>query len=601
MLARRFLILLLCLVAGPHLLLPQNSPSSPANRPPTFRISGKTVNSQSNEPLAGVEVTIASTVQPGGTYQTITANDGSFVFENLGPGKFSLSARRHGVSGQAYQQHGVFSTAIAVGPGLESENLVFPLPLEASITGQVLDEENEPVRTGQVYLFAQTNDTDSTVPLMRTSAILDDQGKYRFAHLPPGTYFVVVMAQPWYAQDVQLPAGLQSVVTFDGPTVSDQAVAAPDSPPQEPDTQGVIGPTANTPTPPATETPAPSPLDVAYPTTYYPGATDPDSASPITLHPGERFTADFNLRVVPGLHLKIRTGQASANFPASVQVMQRLFHRADNAPLGLAVRTQQIAPGLLAVSGIAPGHMFITVHSTNGKQLTEFTKEVDASSDMEIDGNDTPSSTVFIKGIVRMPSGKPIPPNSVVAFVSPESGEAFGALVNEKGEFETTYSIVGSTRYTLNTSVSSLLVQNITATGATVSGRTVELPHSGTVQLVVTMSTGAGRVDGTALRDDKPASQVMIFLVPEHPDDISLFRRDQSDSDGTFTLAQILPGRYTAIAVEKGWELDWHNPEALKPYLSQGEPLEVAADKKYKITLKAQLLHSVESASSALQ
>lgn len=574
--------------------LSQTPPNPSASHPPTFRISGTTVNALSNEPLVGVEVTIASTTR-NDTHETVTSSDGIFVFDNLLPGKYSLAARRHGISGQAYQQHGVFSTAIAVGPGLESENLIFPLPLDASIVGQVLDEENEPVRTGQVYLFAQTNDTDSTVPLLRTSATLDDQGKYRFSHLPPGAYFVVVMAQPWYAQD--LPP---SVVTFDGPVPADQAVADA-QPAQETDNQGVIAPAPTPQAPTTSDASPPSPLDVAYPTTYYPAAADPDSASPIVLHPGERFTADFNLRAVPSLHLKIRTGQAGASFPAGVQVMQRLFHRADNAPLGLPARTQQIAPGVISVSGIAPGHMFVTVHSTNGKQSTEFTKEVDVSSDMEIDGSDTTPSTVFIKGVVRMPPGKSIPPNSVVAFVSPESGEAFGAMVNEKGEFETTYSIVGSTRYTVNPPVSGLLVQNITATGARASGRTLDLPRSGSVQLAITMSSGAGHIDGTVLRDGKPGSQIMVFLVPQRPDDVSLFRRDQSDSDGTFTLAQILPGRYTAIAVEKGWELDWHNSEALKPYLSQGEPLEVAAEKKYKITLKAQPLQSPASATSALQ
>jgi len=39
-----------------------------------------------------------------------------------------------------------------------------------------------------------------------------------------------------------------------------------------------------------------------------------------------------------------------------------------------------------------------------------------------------------------------------------------------------------------------------------------------------------------------------------------LFRRDQSDSDGSFSLRDAAPGKYTVVAIEDGWELEWAAP-----------------------------------------
>jgi hypothetical protein len=95
----------------------------------------------------------------------------------------------------------------------------------------------------------------------------------------------------------------------------------------------------------------------------------------------------------------------------------------------------------------------------------------------------------------------------------------------------------------------------------------------------------------------------MVLLVPQHPtEEPTLFRRDQSDSDGTFTLRQILPGRYTVVAIEKGWEINWHNPNVLKPYLERGEVVDVAANRRLNISVKWQPREaSAATAGSAIQ
>src|SRR5580704_13491171 len=114
-------ILFLLVLAGACQLPAQN----PAGK---FRISGKTVNAVTGQVLAGAEVSIAKAEQLDAVLQKMLTNDdGSFSFAGLEPGKYLLVGQGNGFSRQSYEQHGIYSSAVVVGSGLISENLVFRL------------------------------------------------------------------------------------------------------------------------------------------------------------------------------------------------------------------------------------------------------------------------------------------------------------------------------------------------------------------------------------------------------------------------------------------------------------------------------------------
>jgi len=56
---------------------------------------------------------------------------------------------------------------------------------------------------------------------------------------------------------------------------------------------------------------------------------------------------------------------------------------------------------------------------------------------------------------------------------------------------------------------------------------------------------------------------------------IDLFRRDQSDFDGTFVLQGVIPGAYTIVAVEDAWGLDWLQPAVLARYVQHGQNISI--------------------------
>jgi hypothetical protein len=117
----------------------------------------------------------------------------------------------------------------------------------------------------------------------------------------------------------------------------------------------------------------------------------------------------------------------------------------------------------------------------------------------------------------------------------------------------------------------------------------VEVAPGTAVKLTLTAARGEGEVNGVALRSGRPIAGVLVILVPSDPEHNQiLFRRDQSDSDGTFTLRSVVPGAYSVVAIENGWELEWTKAEVLKPYLGQAVAVRVQPKGKYDLKIPVQ-------------
>jgi len=162
--------------------------------------------------------------------------------------------------------------------------------------------------------------------------------------------------------------------------------------------------------------------------------------------------------------------------------------------------------------------------------------------------------------------------------------------LDEKGEFSFatdfltpgTYSV-----YAMNGFNS--IVSSLKATGAQVAGQTVQITGGKPVELEIEMSDTVSKINGMARKDGKPIAGAMILLVPEDAEmNLPKFRRDQSDGDGSYTLRDVLPGRYRVMAIDEGWELEWANLSLLKKRLEHAKPIEVERNKSYQIVLEAE-------------
>jgi hypothetical protein len=93
-------------------------------------------------------------------------------------------------------------------------------------------------------------------------------------------------------------------------------------------------------------------------------------------------------------------------------------------------------------------------------------------------------------------------------------------------------------------------------------------------------------VEGFAKSAGKAAPGAMIALVPKDPDaNRDLFRRDQSDLDGSFSLPGVVPGLYTVVAIEDGWDMDWSLPDVIESYLKNGQAVTIGDVREHSVKL----------------
>lgn len=519
-----------------------------------FEISGVLVDADSGQPLPHSHLDLAALNQRNDPAVTITDGDGRFAFFGLAPGKYSLSAQARGHLQQRYAQHEQYSTAIAAGPGMVSTGLIFKLPGESSIFGIVTDEAGEAVREAVVTLYFSGLAAGATVTHVHSSAVTNDEGKYYFVHLGPGRYLISVSTRPWYA----------SAMNWSRPEDSheNRAPAA-----------GEIS-----------AEPGSSPLDVAYPITFYGGGSEARSASEIVLGRGEKFTANIALQPVPALRLRIATAN-DAPQGTFVTLEQRT---ADGSMEHVDVARQWSGPGVSILDGVPPGHYLVRTHERlSGMPSDGPLLQIDVNSNGSIDGIE---GTIYVPVSVTVRADASGLPGqtfiqlldkktrvTLVERVGPEGEAVFKQRV-EPGSYEV--SCTGDVNFYL---------KSLTATGAKVLGRTVEIRPGDAVKLTVTTAHGEGEVNGTALRDGTPFGGALIMLVPEDPGHNQiLFRRDQSDSDGTFTLKNVVPGKYTVLAIANGWELEWTKITVLRKYMGAGSAVVVQPSGKYDLKVSVQ-------------
>lgn len=494
-----------------------------------FRISGTVVHAQTGAPLRRVEVSLNIMNQADPVRSVFSDAQGHFVFDHLAAGKYGLAGQKHGFARQGYEQHENFWTGIAVGANFQSEGIVFRLFPDAAISGVISDNQGDAVGGAEVLLFRRGVESGRIGTIQEQDITADEEGHYHFTHLQPGTYFIAVFGEPWYA-------GMSREMAH-------------------------------------------SQLDMAYPATFYPGVTDSKSATAITVNSGDQVKADILLTAVPGVHLQVRPpiGKYSSY---EVNIEQRLF-----GTYSLSVKKESTQyPQELKLSGLTPGEFIIHVQPEDSD--TSWSQPLTLSADIALDASLGTASG--LTGTVKL-AGQYMSGQALVRLHNLDTDAMPTAPIKPDGQFTFTDVVEPGNYEVIVDGIADAAIQQISAVGADTKGLTLHIERAGTVQLNIVLSLGLAQVEGFAEKDGKPASQTMILLVPEDFEHCgSNIRRDQSDSDGTFTLRDAPPGKYRVVAIQNGWDLAWTDPAVLKPYLQHAEPLRVVANQKYKVRVQVQ-------------
>jgi hypothetical protein len=104
----------------------------------------------------------------------------------------------------------------------------------------------------------------------------------------------------------------------------------------------------------------------------------------------------------------------------------------------------------------------------------------------------------------------------------------------------------------------------------------VNVTPGAALDVTAVLTGGVVSIEGMVHKKDKPVAGIMVALVPDDPEmHIELFRRDQSDFDGTFLVRGVIPGSYTIVAVEDAWGFEWLQPGVLARYVQHGQRLTI--------------------------
>jgi hypothetical protein len=495
----------------------------------TYRVAGTVVNAVTGEPVARAAVALLAHGDGETVGAVETDADGRFAVDRLPAAKFQLTASKRGYRTSFYLEHEDFSTAIVTGPGQDTTHLVFRLAPNAVLRGVVTAEGGDPVEGARVQLFLlppehgsgrSSGHGPSGRIAQADSATTDDTGSYEFGNLAAGKYMLAVMAEPWYALH---PSGNRTGRKAEGAA-----------------------------------------LDVAYSTTFFDSTTDEAAATPIVLVPGSREEANIILHAVPAVHLVVDAPARQDGSIARPELTQTLFGLQMPGPVSLPSADPSHA-ATAEFSGVAPGHYELQ-HGDPARIA-----EIDASTSQRIDPGEG-AAAVSVSGTLRTGSGAVIPDEATVALYATDGShrpDQFATAAHQ-GVFRFDSVVAGNWELWAWSAGRPLPVVAVSSGGANRKGNVVTV-RDRPLTIAASVARGQSEVEGFARRDGKGFAGAMVMLAPKNLAAYeALIRRDQSDSDGSFSLHDVAPGQYTVVAIQDGWPLDWTNPETMARYLAGG-------------------------------
>jgi Carboxypeptidase regulatory-like domain len=524
----------------------QNAPLP--SSPTTHRIAGTVVNSTSGAPLRHATVAILSE-EDSHTIAAVESDDeGHFSLDHLSAAKYQLTASKRGFRTAFYDEHQEFNSAIVTGPGQETDNLTFRLVPGAILLGTVSTEGGDPVDQARVMLFLKShNGKPDGRTVLAANTATDDTGAYEFSNLAAGDYQLAVMAEPWYAMhraSRHLPN--LSRGGDDLPGAADPASA----------------------------------LDVAYPITYFDSTTDEASASRIQLAGGSRVEANITLHAVPALHIEVNTPRKEDGSVARAELRQTVFGTVVGAESAGFLDPQQT--GTTEFDGVSPGHYELAQGDP------PHIVEMDATSNQQVDPSQG-TATVAVRGTLQTTSGAPLGDDCTLSLDAVDDSQFHSSIpsVCMHGAFTFPSVPPGQWMLTADSGGKALSVASV-ATGSKARAGNLITVGDKSLSIAVAVSQSSTRLGGFARREGKGVAGVMVVLVPRQMAALDSFvRRDQSDSDGSFSLREVVPGDYTVVAIQDGWELDWAQPQVIARYLPGGVAVTVTDSSGKAIELRS--------------
>jgi Carboxypeptidase regulatory-like domain len=525
--------------------------------PPSGRaaIEGTVINAQNGRVIPRANVVLRSIKKPAEARSVRADGVGHFLFKSVAPGTYRLSADRQSFFSDSSRR--AFQPRLEVSAGDHRQGILVRLLPTSVVTGQIVDENSDPMQHVQVKLLARAYRHGRMTLDTEGLGLTDDRGEYRIYDVRPGYYYLVAELTPgMQAKGMQVIETTAIVGLI-------QVAGAAEAPPER---------------------------DIAYSALFYPDTTDFLRAEALPVNPGDEVHANFILFTKPSvsIHGKVIngiTGDAAGNAAVAAYWSEYLEGSAHEAQ----VSTQD---GTFEVRGLAPGLYSVRASfSSDGNTYTaQRTLEVGPAGLENVLLVGLPDSE--IAGTVRV-DNQPVGSSPVkrvgVEFQSRDTAAhssataalpslRFQALLHPGDHYTVAARGLPQDYY----------LKAVRIANHDVEQNDVVVPDRRAAMELV-LSPDGGHIEGQVFDERDQLVSGSVVLIPEaskrnFPD---LFRKSGVDNKGQFILRGVPPGTYKLLAFD---DVDLEElisrPEILKQYEDQGQTVIVAEKSNYTVPLK---------------
>ena len=482
-------------------------------------IQGVVLRAGTSTPIESARVDL----RPEGTSAFASATtdaSGRFVFQNLPPGRYRLSASRDGFVPGPYGAKSSGSTGAVV--PLESQqelkNVFISLTPTSMVSGRVYDDRSrQPISKAKVQALRFVYQDGRRILIPIKTGATDDAGEYKLPSLVPGQYIVSV------------------------------------------DSSG-----------------APLPF-------YYPGVSDASRAALIDVPPGIDYTGvDVTVADTPAARLRGKV-VFGANNAAAFGVSVLLVPRRGNVATGSSQRTVTASEGTFEFNHVAPGaYDIVATANSFGRLAADMPLDADSSEienivltlqpQLSISGHLTvenfPGELPIRAGAVRVELRRePFTPDMLVTVPTIDATGAFTFNGVTPGDYQLRIRVNGITAY----------VKSARFGASDALNPPFHIDSS--APLDVMLSLAAGSLDGTIVNpDQKLDADATVVLVPDVPrrQRLDLYYVTGTDMTGHFHVESIAPGDYHLFAWDDVPPDAWQDPDFIRQYESRSKPVRVS-------------------------
>lgn len=534
-----------------------------AQDPQAATIEGTVINAQNSRTVPRASVNLVG-MKGGGSQSTRADGSGHFIFQQVEPGQYKLTADRQGFFSDERKRE--YQPTLQVTAGQYVKDIAVRLMPTAVVTGEIVDEYNDGLQNVEVKLLSRQVRLGQMYLRPAGKTITDDRGQYRISGLRPGKYYL----EAEYKANNNT---LQKTTTALVDRILEQSL---------PGRERRNDPVRIDMSQDADQ------LAFTYPPLFYPGSGDFQQAQSIQLNPGDEIAADFIFVSAPVVSIKGRitngiTGAPATN--AAVAAFWTDYVEGEGLP-------GKVAPdsGVFEIKDVAPG--FYIVRASFAEENQTYLGE--QAVEVGVKGADNVEIAVLpdfvVAGHVTMISdGRTVQKRTPVEFVA----EGLMPRVRTNAvspEFKFDAQLRPEHRYRVNVLglpedyyLKSVLLSGheMPADNFVVNGR------RGDLELV--LSPTGGHIDGTLFDGNDQPTRGSVLLIPDlaDPGPPELFRRQSAGGDGKFTFRGVPPGSYRLLAMESPELEDQINdPDFSRNVAGRGDSISVTESGKYTIQVR---------------